>query len=106
VANEPRRRGRNDDVPLERPRTVAHPAITGDDAVMVATVRDREPAKCLEVTSFQKTKLQDGRLVEARRGELSSNEAEPVRFRSPSPNGKPAREEVGRKGEEEPAQAP
>ncbi|HEY7700015.1 MAG TPA: CocE/NonD family hydrolase, partial [Vicinamibacteria bacterium] len=61
-------------------RTVAHPAgFTGDDGqVMVATVRDREPANAsLKVTSFQKTKLADGRLVEARgEGELSSNEAE------------------------------
>jgi hypothetical protein len=61
-------------------RTVAHPAgFTGDDGqVMVATVRDRDPANAsLRVTSFQKTRLADGRVVEARgEGELSSNETE------------------------------
>jgi hypothetical protein len=61
-------------------RTVAHPAgFPGDDGqVMVATVRDRDPANAsLRVTSFQKTRLAHGRVVEARgEGELSSNETE------------------------------
>ena len=61
-------------------RTVEHPAgfTGGDGQVMVATVRDRDPANAsLQVTSFQKTRLADGRVVEARgEGELSSNQTE------------------------------
>jgi uncharacterized protein len=63
-------------------RTVEHPAgFTADDGqVMVATVKDRDPATAsLRVESFQTTRLADGRTVEARgEGELRSTETELV----------------------------
>ncbi len=63
-------------------RTLEHPAgFTGDDGqVMIATVKDRDPATAsLKVESFQTTRLADGRTVEARgEGELRSTETELV----------------------------
>jgi uncharacterized protein len=63
-------------------RTVEHPArFTGDGGqVMIATVKDRDPASAsLRVESFQTTRLEDGRTVEARgEGELRSTETELV----------------------------
>lgn len=60
--------------------TLAHPAgfTANDGQVMVATVKDRDPADAsLRVETFQTTRTGDGRLVEVRgEGELSSNATE------------------------------